>query len=368
MSDIIRTPRDGCFEVRSNTWGAFLVSVTDPESNATLEPDALKSIDLHPDIAPIPAALWSRWVLLCFHFVGKVKGTSEVSCRLLRHEDDKSKWRILVPQQSVDGAAVRVVSFDEAIDIETGEVITSYPPQGWVACGSSHSHNTMSSFFSDTDDHYELGDPGLHIVVGDINVKANTYTIKASVTANKRRFEVPFAQVLDATPVRQPFHPDVLQAVTLGIMPAATAINWAQFDRNKNGAAKQRSSRLSLNPSLNAGNGYATSGYATEGYNFSDEDDLMGRPLFRDIQVDHEINLFDLAEQITTYANDCIACGDDPGIISLLRTLRECLDEIEFVCSPNFDTTDTDDDESETDSRPVAGHPAASPTLCPGEW
>jgi hypothetical protein len=72
MPEIIRTLRDGCYELRSNSWGAFLIQCDDPESNATLEPDALKSIDLHPDIAPIPAALWSRWVLLCFHFVENI--------------------------------------------------------------------------------------------------------------------------------------------------------------------------------------------------------------------------------------------------------------------------------------------------------
>jgi hypothetical protein len=106
MTDIIRTPRDGCFELRSNSFGSYLHPCVDPDANATLEADALKSFELNEDITPIPADLWSRWVKLCFHFTGKVAATTEVSCRLLRHEDDKSQWRILVPYQQVDGAAL----------------------------------------------------------------------------------------------------------------------------------------------------------------------------------------------------------------------------------------------------------------------
>jgi hypothetical protein len=138
MPDLIRTPRDGCFHLHSNAWGSFLARCNDPEANATLEEDALNSFELHEGIAPIPAELWSRWVQLCFHFVDKVRSTTEVSCRLLRHEDDRSQWRILVPVQAVDAASVRIDSFDMAIDIATGEEVTEYPPQGWIPCGSSH--------------------------------------------------------------------------------------------------------------------------------------------------------------------------------------------------------------------------------------
>ena len=84
--------------------------------------------------------------------------------------------------------SVRVESFDKAVDIETGELVEQWPPEGWRPCGSSHSHNSMGAFFSGTDDKYELGDPGLHIVVGKIDTVANTYDLCASITANHRRF------------------------------------------------------------------------------------------------------------------------------------------------------------------------------------
>jgi len=138
MTDLIRTKRDGCFELRSTVWGQFLVSAEDPLSNAELEEGALESFELRDGITPIPAELWSRWVKLCFHYAKESQSNTEVSCRLLRHEDDKSQWRLLVPNQAVSGGSVRINSFDSAVDIVSGEVIEQYPPAGWVPCGSSH--------------------------------------------------------------------------------------------------------------------------------------------------------------------------------------------------------------------------------------
>ena len=215
MSEIIRTKRDGCWQVRSNTWGAFLMPADDPLAEATLDKGALERFELHQDIDPIPADLWSRWVALCFHFAHLKQGDLEVSCRLLRKEDDRSQWRILIPRQEVSGASVRIDSFDEAIDIESGELIASYPPEGWVPAGSSHSHNSMAlAKFSSTDDASELGCPGLHIVLSHIDVAKRSYVCTASITANHRRFYLDdAAAVIDLTPVRQPFHPAVLAVV-----------------------------------------------------------------------------------------------------------------------------------------------------------
>lgn len=215
MTDILRTKRDGCYQVRSNSWGAFLVSVDDPQANGELEEGALKRFELHDGITPIPADLWSRWVALCFHFAHLKQGDLEVSCRLLRKEDDRNQWRILIPRQDVSSTGVRIDSFDEAIDIATGELVASYPPDGWVPAGSSHSHNTMPmASFSSVDDASELGCPGLHIVLSHIDVEQRTYRCTASVTANHRRFYLPdAAAVVDLEPLRQPFHPAVLEVV-----------------------------------------------------------------------------------------------------------------------------------------------------------
>ena len=215
MTEFIRTPRNGCFQVRTNAWGSFLSPVPDPDAHAELEDDALERFELNPDISKIPADLWSRWIKLCFHFAHLKQGDLEVSCRLLRKEDDRSVWRILVPKQEVSGASVRIDTFDQSIDIETGEVIDSYPPQGWVPAGSSHSHNSMPlARFSSIDDASELGCPGLHIVISHISITNNNYVPTASVTANHRRFYLDDASdVIDLTPAKTAFHPSVLTII-----------------------------------------------------------------------------------------------------------------------------------------------------------
>jgi hypothetical protein len=215
MSDIIRTRKDGCFQVRSNVWGQFLAPCDDPEAFADLEKGALDKFELHPDIHRIPADLWSRWVQLCFHFAHLRSSDLEVSCRLLRQEDDRSQWRIIVPRQEVTGGSVRIDSFDEAIDIATGELIAQYPPQGWVPAGSSHSHHSMTlDKFSSTDDASELGCPGLHIVISHVDVTTRRYKPTASITANHRRFYLPdAAAVIDLKPTAETFHPAVLDVV-----------------------------------------------------------------------------------------------------------------------------------------------------------
>jgi hypothetical protein len=211
---VLRTRRDGVWEVYNGTWGSYLRPTDDPDANIIINEENLKVFNLNPDIHKLPAELWTRWVKLCFYYVDKVTSSVEVSVRILRSTEDASKYRMLIPRQKVSGASVRVDSFNEAIDIETGEEITQYPPNGWIPVGSSHSHNTMPSFFSGIDDKYELSDPGIHLVVGGINVTGLKYTIAASVVGNGRRFEVPFADLIDATPISGvDFHPKVIDYV-----------------------------------------------------------------------------------------------------------------------------------------------------------
>lgn len=211
---LLRTAENGCWEVYNGTWGSYLRPTFDPEANAVITDDHLKHFELNENIHRIPAELWAKWVKLCFYYVDKVQACVEVSMRILRSEEDPSVYRFLVPRQKVSGASVRVDSFDEAIDLDTGEEITQYPPEGWIPVGSSHSHNTMQAFFSGTDDKYELGDPGIHIVVGSINTKDMKYTIAASVVGSGRRFSVDFDKLIDATPVSGlEFHPKVIDYV-----------------------------------------------------------------------------------------------------------------------------------------------------------
>lgn len=138
--NILRTASDGCWEIYDGPWGKYIRPTFDPEANAEITEDHLNHFELREDIHRIPAELWAKWIKLCFYYVDKVQDCVEVSMRILRSEEDPSVYRFLVPRQKVCGASVRVDSFDEAIDLDTGEEITSYPPEGWVPVGSSHSH------------------------------------------------------------------------------------------------------------------------------------------------------------------------------------------------------------------------------------
>jgi len=228
--DLLRTPRDGCWKVRSGSLGSYLAPADDPLANAEINQDQMQSFELHEGFAKIPAALWSRWLLLCLELAQSDTGALEVSCRLLRHQDDPSRWRILVPLQDVCSASVRVDTFDGSIDIETGEYVASYPPEGWIPMGSSHSHNTMTlDRFSSTDDAAELGDPGIHILISHCSTAGKTYRWKQtdSVVAARRRFYLPQGSLTEGATTLEPYHPDAKEQVAhlrprLAGMPAST--------------------------------------------------------------------------------------------------------------------------------------------------
>ena len=214
--EVLRTAASGCYRLKTNAWGTYLAPTIDPLADTVITDEQIEGFEINPDVNKIPDKLWQRWISLCVEMTKRDARNLEVSCRLLRSETDPSVYRIAVPEQSVTVASVRVDSFDKAIDIETGEVILQWPPEGWRPCGSSHSHNTMDSFFSGTDDAYELGDPGLHIVVGNINAQTGSHTLKASVTANKRRFLIEPDSVLGPEdPSVTTYHPSVIDVIKL---------------------------------------------------------------------------------------------------------------------------------------------------------
>jgi hypothetical protein len=217
--ELLRTPRDGCFKVRSGSLGSYLAPTDDPLANAEITKEQFSSFEMHEGFGKIPAALWSRWLLLCLDLAKSDTGTLEVSCRLLRHQDDPNRWRIIVPLQDVCAASVRVDTFDDSVDIETGERLASYPPEGWVPMGSSHSHNTMAlDRFSSTDDGAELGDPGVHILISHCSSTAKKLSWKQtdSIVAGRRRFYLPAGSLTEATSwltALKPYHPDAKEQV-----------------------------------------------------------------------------------------------------------------------------------------------------------
>lgn len=168
---LVRTKADG-------TWGAdhfpgfgtVLLPALDPDG-IELTKEMSEAIRLDPKFVRIPASLGDRISSLYVTMLGAAKGrvvdsSKEVSVVLLRDVETMTKWRVLVPTQEVGGASVSADFEKPLCDIETGEEVTLWPPEGWAHAGSSHSHNTMGAFFSKTDDENELPVPGVHFVLG----------------------------------------------------------------------------------------------------------------------------------------------------------------------------------------------------------
>ena len=246
-SNVVKTVQ-GYFEIASSeAWGKGLVPV-EPKTHQVTTED-ICHIKLPDNFPRIPPRLWARWINLCFYYCGRVNTPAlEVSVLLCRNKGDMRKWKIVVPRQSVTSAHVRA-EVGPSIDIETGEEYDIFPPPGWLHAGSSHSHNTMSAFFSGTDDKSELSVPGLHIVVGAISKANNSYKQRASVVLRRLRKHVDFEAVVDATPIgNAPFHEKVLDYISTGYSYGGYSYNsdqysdWSSFwqQRRQSSAPKTR--------------------------------------------------------------------------------------------------------------------------------
>ena len=199
VGNIIRTKRHGCFALAENVFGQYAIRCDDPLANVdVITKEQFGQFRLNPNMPKIPAGLWLRWVRLAKYYAGLTTDL-EVGVNLLL-SNDLTTWRIFVYPQAVSGASVNASSFDGSIDIETGEVIEHWPPEGWMPVGTSHSHNSMQAFYSGTDDRSELSIPGLHIVIGSMRPSHNTYSIVSSVTGDGRRFGLAHDEMIDMNP------------------------------------------------------------------------------------------------------------------------------------------------------------------------
>lgn len=222
VGEILRTRSHGCFApILESRWGTRWRQVDDPEGIDLTKADettVLESLELLEDFPRLPAEDWQRWLALAFDLCQcKAGEREEVSIVLARDEATGRRWRVFVPKQEVGATSVRA-DLTDLVDLETGERFTLGLPAGWQFAGSPHSHNTMGAFFSGTDDAFELGVPGLYVVVGNLQNDAHhrSYAPKASVVLNRRRYEVRFEDVVDASPSCgfRAFHPLARAQVT----------------------------------------------------------------------------------------------------------------------------------------------------------
>lgn len=231
--DLLIRGADGkCYEVTQMPfWGKAIVRVQDPHG-VQLSSHDKNGIGLEEGFPRIPRELWQPWIRLCFDMVEdrKPKYSSgygygyssygspdyEVQVILLRKEPDYKEWKLLVPQQIVSSGRVDA-DLTHSINLITGEVYEDFPLEGWAHAGTSHSHNTMSAFFSGTDDEYELKIPGMHVVVGKIDKAKNNYELVASVAMRGERKIVAPEEMIDLGITEGQsynYHPDCLKFIT----------------------------------------------------------------------------------------------------------------------------------------------------------
>jgi hypothetical protein len=213
MALLLRS-HEACYEVVKNSFGCYLRQIPDPEANPALTREVISTFQVDPNFNKIPATVWAPWVQLCFH-LAQMGESLEVAAAILQNTADPTQWRLTVPKQSVSGGSVSADIPIGSIDVATGEVIETWPPEGWLPVGTTHSHGTMGAFFSATDDRDEIRNPGLHMVLGSISNAKMTYDIASSITANGKRFKVDYNLIIDHSPVEGlSFHPDVLKNVS----------------------------------------------------------------------------------------------------------------------------------------------------------
>lgn len=189
---VLRTPKNGALGAdHFPGHGTVLRPVEDPEG-VSLNADMLKAIRLEPDFPKLPARLANRISDLYVKMLNRASeegvtlyasgGQKEVSVVLLRDDATMKEWRVLVPTQVVGGASVEADYDLPLCDIETGEEVKNFPPDGWSVAGTSHSHNTMGAFFSSVDDRNELPQPGVHFVCGSFTKVKEDYDFRVAMS------------------------------------------------------------------------------------------------------------------------------------------------------------------------------------------
>lgn len=343
---LLRTYKQGVFQVYKDIWGSYIAPTFDPDANIVeIKEEQFKLFELNDNINKIPKDLWSAWIDLAFYFSAKINQNVEVSIRILRSDDDPTKYRFLLPLQEVSGGRVNAANFQKSVDIISGEKLESYPPIGWTAVGSSHSHNTMPPFFSGVDDTYELTDPGLHIVVGHINQDKNTYDLVASVTGNKRRFDIDENSVvdLDIDDVTQTYHKNVLDYVSTVFgrffKPKTPKVNKNFVPLNLKGANTNHVTNVNTN---RIWQGVGSWDYRL---NQSQKSDERGDPFhyseFFNQTVDDESACFDIETLIYAYIES--NSGDVNKLNKIIDILGEGMDTAKLQIEDLIEFVESDD-------------------------
>lgn len=194
----------------------------------------------------------------------------------------------------------------------------------------------MPSFFSGIDDKYELGDPGIHLVVGGINVTGLKYTIAASVVGNGRRFELPFSDLIDATPISgAEFHPKVIDYVDYSTPVYKSVVKSSHTGYNipwKKKVSGEGDDNYSYKEWMKQAYGDGTDDYS-DPYFYSDGTNLNSKSPTRFGNV---VMMWEIEDLINDYINQN---QDDVNKLCLFAdSLRDHLNDVEAGIALNIET------------------------------
>lgn len=115
-----------------------------------------------------------EWGLIISFFKEVYDNESSEAVLLLYYNEEKNKWKINAPFQTITAASVNYV--------------TTETFKGFTLVGSIHSHARMGAFHSGVDDNDEENFDGLHITIG--NLDEEYQSISTSIVSNGKRFKV----------------------------------------------------------------------------------------------------------------------------------------------------------------------------------
>ena len=330
---------DGVYKLIDSPWGSYYSKVPDPKGKE--KPVELEQFHLNPEFSKLPAELLQAIITLFRVYLKPTKtspgkhatyteSTTEVQVTLLRNEEDPNIWKVVVPKQVVGSVTVDAL-LKESCDILTGEEYNIFPPLGWVMAGSTHSHHSMSSFWSGRDDMGELGVPGMHCTVGRLTEKE--FSICCSIVLNGKRYIVEAEDCLDLslTTAATPMKGDTCHSWMCNLNSGTVHSKVHEYITQKSYVAPQSNKRYSLStwapqasygkkksPRYDTPNDYAKWGgdyWTNSGW---DSSDWATKYDYRTSKIsEEEIS----AQELMDYLNSNMFQQELNGIVEMLYTI-----------------------------------------------
>jgi hypothetical protein len=253
--NIIRTKNSGCYAIKKNPLGTYLLKIEDPDPQAVRD-DVVNNFVVSKNAPRIPSDIWSALVDLYFHFHKRKK---EV-CVVFLYNMATEEWKGIVPKQEVDGVSV-TKDGHKGCDLLTGEYLADYmdTSEGFEYMGDSHLHPFNMPNFSSTDDTNELGNPGIHVLISSIDLVKNTYVITSSIVAGRKRYIIKKNEALiDLSSSEETFHATCLKYVE---DKKVLIGKYGKYNKPGKVASKVANKVVNYNDGFNNIPGYALSSY-----------------------------------------------------------------------------------------------------------